>query len=285
MSSTSEPRIVLMVSTYAKVARFVPLVRQTLEEMWPEHPPLRFLTDGGIDGADVIVGREREFVPLMAEGLARIREEFPAATHVFHMLEDHCPLRCCDHVRVEATMSAALEHTLAAVAFVTYDWPWDLSHGELQRTGAIYGLSKFDVESFSGESIAAVPRTFFRYFQLQPTIWKIDYLIDVLTSAKAQEVTDPWNFEAISYAHAGQHYVSRYRWPTVHNGFMAQGRVNDKAIAFADRQVAGPLRHALIREAVGVDSEGLYKLQLTQARARRLIGRVRRRLTMAIGDA
>lgn len=235
----------MLISTYAKVARFVPLVREALAEFWPQHPPLRFLTDGGAEGPDVIRGREHAFVPLMAEGVAAIRAEFPEATHIFHMLEDHCPLRPCDEERISAGFGAALAHALPSTAFVTYPWFWYFANEMIE---------------FGTDRLILMPKEYYRYFQLQPTLWRIDYLETILAASMRQEVTDPWAFEALRLPEAEQHYVSTYAWPTVHHGFLAQGRIHSRAIDFADRNSASRLRQALMREVVGLDSEFLYRL-------------------------
>lgn len=273
LEQTSDARVVLMVSTYAKVARFVPLIRETLAETWPGHPSLRFLTDGGIEGDDVIVGRQREFVPLMVEGLARIRAEFPAASHVFHMLEDHCPLRRCDEARIKAGMRAGVDHDLAAVAFLTYAWPWNFGS---------------ELKEFGKESFLVLPLAYFRYFQVQPTLWRIDYLEKILAASMRLGITDPWNFEALPIPdrpHGGeilpeaeQHYISLYRWPTVHHGFLTQGKIHDQAIDFADRTVVRSLRAALIKDAAGRNSEVAYRSYRAAKWMRRLPARVHNKL-------
>ena len=80
--------------------------------------------------------------------------------------------------------------------------------------------------------MARVPLNFFRYFQLQPSFWDLDYLIEICREALEKQCFDPWSFESFSYAKPRQHYVSRYEWPSVHHGFLAQGKVNPEAIDF-----------------------------------------------------
>lgn len=245
----SDAEIVLLVSTHAKAAHFVPAIRAALTETWPGHPALRFVTDGGTAGNDVIQATTGTYVPLMAEALADIRKQFPKATHVFHMLEDHCPLRRCDVGCVEAVARLCTSSQLAAVCFVTYEWPWTAQESELVDYGKLYGLPRVDTVDMAGIRLGTIPKSFYRYFQVQPTIWRIDYLEQVLRNAIAADVVDPWAFEGFRWNGAEQHYVAQYEWPTVHHGFLVKGNANLAAIEFADRVAAKDLLQVLCDEA------------------------------------
>jgi hypothetical protein len=234
--------------------------------LWPAHPPLRFLTDGGSDGPDVLIENETEFVPLLARGLGRLRSELPGLTHVFHMLDDHCPLQPCDGGQIESVVAQATKHELPAVSFVTYDWPWASADAREHPDGMVRTWRKIEVATFGGERLAVVPRNFFRYFQLQPTLWRLDYLERTCAEALRLGITDPWRFEAMQLNGAEQHYVSAYHWPTVHHGFLAQGKVNTAAIDFAMGSKGVGIRRRLIGEMIGVEREYLYRLYHTAAR-------------------
>src|SRR5262249_55746840 len=155
----------------------------TVAALWPGHPPLRFLADGGSPASDLLIEDEPEFVPLLARGLARLRSEFPALTHVFHMLEDHCPLRPCDGAQIARVMAEASRRNLAAVSFVTYEWPWTTTDMTDYADGLVRAWRKIDVLTLGSERLAVVPRRYFRYFQLQPTLWRLDYLERICAEA------------------------------------------------------------------------------------------------------
>ena len=238
----------------------MPFVRRALARNWPAHPLVRFLSDGGIDpGADVYIEAEPRFVPLLARGLARLRGEMPGVTHVFHMLEDHCPLRPCDASRLLAIFGICGRHDLAAMAFPTYPWPWSETEDRAYADGLIRTWRKIDLVDFDGETFARVPKDFFRYFQVQPTLWSIDYLAEACSRAMAAGATDPWKFEALRMEGARQHYVSKLQWPTVHHGFLVQGTVNACAIEYAEGGSHDGLRRELIKEYTGVGGEWLYQ--------------------------
>jgi hypothetical protein len=241
--------IVLLVSTHKRAAHFVPAIRTALARSWPNHPCLRFVTDGGAADDDVLQASTGIYVPLMLEALSAIRTQFPKATHVLHMLEDHCPLRLCDVARIEQTAKLCLSSALASVSFITYEWPWSAREFELVEYGNLYGLPRIDTVMMDGVRLGLIPMTFYRYFQVQPTVWRIDYLAKALTSASAEGIMDPWAFEQFKWDSVEQHYVSEYPWPTVHHGFLVKGSVNVSAFKFADRSTAKDLLRLMRADA------------------------------------
>jgi len=258
---------VALVSTHSKAGRYLPLVRTALDTFLADRPTVRFLTDGGVEPAmDVYVESEASFVPLLARGLARVRDEFPGATHVFHLLEDHCPLQACDSNRISAVAAIAVEHDLAAVSFPTYPWPWKHTDATEYPDGLTRTWRRIDCRKIAGETLAAVPRDFFRYFQVQPTVWRINYLEHCCAAAIATGAFDPWQFEALRLSSAEQHYVSKYNWPTVHHGFLVQGKVNPAAINFSDRSGGAAIRRELLKEITGTSSETIFRFQRAASR-------------------
>jgi hypothetical protein len=258
--------IACLVTSHRGNARFLPTIREAIAALWPGHPPLRFLTDGGSDGPDVFIENETEFVPLLVRGLARLRSAFPRLTHVFLMLEDHCPLRPCDAGQIERVVAQATKHELPAVSFVTYEWPWASTDATEHPDGMVRTWRKIEVATFGGARFAVVPRNFFRYFQVQPTLWRLDYIERICAEALRLGITDPWRFEAMQINGGEQHYVSAYRWPTVHHGFLAQGKINTAAIDFATGSKGVAIRRRLIGEMIGVEREYLYHLYRAAAR-------------------
>ena len=253
---------VILCTTHSKAARYLPLVRSAIDAFWAGRPPVRFLTDGSVElAADVYIESASHFVPLLARGLARLRGEFPNATRVFHMLEDHCPLRACDADRISAVVSIAIDQDLAAVSFPTYHWPWNETDTTEYPDGLVRTWRRIETREISGESLAVVPRDFFRYFQVQPTVWRISYFEQACAAAIAAGVLDPWQFEALRLSNSEQHYVSAYNWPTVHHGFLVQGRINPVAIDFIDKRTGRTFRRELIRDLMGTRSEILDSIQ------------------------
>ena len=267
--------IVILVTTHAKAARYLPAVREALDAFWPDRPPVRYLTDGGVEpAADIYIEDEREFVPLLAKGVARIKAEFPAATHVFHMLEDHCPLRTCDNSQFNAALREATARNFVNVAFPTYDWPWDYCDPIDRPFGEREVWKSIEIIEAAETKFGVVPLDYFRYFQIQPTIWQIDYLIGLLAAAADRGIADPWKFECMQLPKPRQHYVSSYRWPTVHHGFLAQGKINAAAIKFVDTKAGRSIRRNLIKQAIGLKSETLFDLNIMRLRVAARLARM-----------
>ncbi len=72
---------------------------------------------------------------------------------------------------------------------------------------------------------------------------------------------------------AEPHYISQYDWPTVHHGFLAQGKLNPAAIAYLDRKGAAGPHRVLVREAIGIESPLLFDAIQAVMRAKGLIRR------------
>jgi hypothetical protein len=251
--------IAFLVTSHSRTEKYLPLVRSLLATFWPEHPQCLFLTDGTTQAADDVLNITNvTWTELFVEGLARIKRERPLTKYVFHMLEDHCPLRRCDAERLERTFAISARYDLAAVAYPTYSWPWDVTDPTQHFDGLVRTWHRKDIVEFDGELLAVVPSDFFRYFQVQPTLWRLDYLQAACAKALAMRITDAWGFEAMRWPHAEQHYVSRYSWPTVHHGFLAQGRVNALAVTYLDRKRAPGPHRTLVRDAIRIESPALF---------------------------
>ena len=275
--------IALIVTAHKRTEKYIPLVRTLLDTFWPEHPSRSFLTDGVSQPAnDVCSFPGLTWAELLSAGLARLKKEQPRIRYVFHMLEDHCPLRRCDGERLDHVFAIANRHELDAVAFPTYSWPWNQIESTKYPDGLVRTWRRKEILELDGETLAVVPRDFFRYFQVQPTLWRFDYLEAACAHASAHGIADAWTFEAMRWPQAGRHYVSSYNWPTVHHGFLAQGRLNPAAILYLDRERAAISHRVLVREAIGVESpilfDSIQMLLRTQRRIRRGLAVVKGRV-------
>lgn len=260
-----------------------------LQEAWPSMPPLHVVLPAGAAPAPgpgrTLVCSSSGWVRMLAEALDHLRAGNADLGRVFILIDDHCPLSRCDGARLEAIFRIAEAQGLPCVAFVTYDWPWERTEPDSRdERGRTMTWASRDVRTWEGEAFAAVPRDFFRYNQCQPSVWDAAYLRRLCGEALAQGVDDPWSFENELFDGQEAHFVSACRWPTVHHGFLASGRVNPEALGF--RGSAGPALRAL-RAAIRarfVRERGLGALLGTWGSrplraARRLAGRALRRLS------
>jgi len=249
----------LVVTTFGKNEGYAGAIADLLDAFWPGHPDIVWVTDRGeIERGRVLVQPSPHWVTVLRAGLKRLREESPELQKVFVLLDDHCPLRPVDVARVEQVFRAASEHDLAAVCFPTYPWPWDHTSDVPYADGKIRTWPKIQVVHKSGQRLAVVPEKFFRYFQVQPAFWDLDYLVAVCEEAEAKESLDAWTFEGFDYSAKRPHYVSAYDWPSVHHGFLAHGRANPEAIEALKMPEGRTLRDRLLRSSQRVPSMRLF---------------------------
>ena len=275
---------VFALTTFRRTEKYLPLLELALDRCWPSHPGILVLSDVEASAcrAKTLSFPDASWTEIFFRGLSEIRLHDSGLTHVFHMLDDHCPLRACDSSTLETYFRIAAERDLATIAFPTYHWPWSEVENRVYPDGLVRTWRKIDIESEHGRRLAVVPRDFFRYFQVQPAIWKLDYLLAACRQALAAGNPDAWSFEALRWPDAAQHYVADYRWPTVHHGFLASGKVNPEAIGFIDGTLAPELRTQLLRDSIGIASPALHRvLWASEKFGSRVLGRLKNTLVHA----
>src|ERR1700730_12174332 len=95
--------VVLLVTTFSRAEKYIPIIEKLLNELWVDHPSCYFLTDGDEQQAkSVLAVRDGDWVEMFLEGLLFLKKRHPDAKYIFHMLEDHCPLRTCDSVKIRS---------------------------------------------------------------------------------------------------------------------------------------------------------------------------------------
>ena len=254
--------VAILVSTFSRMKKYVPAIEMTIERCWPLHPAVYFISDCELPGAKQrrVLLRDSCWTEVLLHGVLAVREQHPGLDYVFLMLDDHCPLRACDTGVISAHLEIARSHNLAVISFPIYEWPWERTEYVDYPDGLVRTWRRIDVEVVSGRRLAVVPRDFFRYFQVQPAFWKIEYLIQACRTALAGGITDPWAFEAMQLEKASQHYLADYNWPSVHHGFMAAGRINPAAIYYMSRKAAPELHAQLMLDVIGINNAAIYRL-------------------------
>jgi hypothetical protein len=247
--------------TYGGVAKYYNEARPLLDAFWPGHPPAIVFSDSNdLKKSDVIVKSGANWLDILLNGLLSVRETRPEIAYVFLLLDDHYPLRGCDRSMIAANFDAVVKNRVGCLSFVTFQWPWTHTEQIDYPDGMIRTWRNIDLTWLNGCEMARVPLKFFRYYQLQPSFWDLDYLIEVCREASAKQCFDPWSFESLNYSKPRQHYVSRYAWPTVHHGFLAQGKVNPEAIDFIQMPQGRQFRSLLLRESIGFDSMTAFRI-------------------------
>jgi hypothetical protein len=260
-SSCMNSSYIIVTPTYHRVAKYCNLILHLLDAFWPNHPSVIFLSDhDGLSVDNIFVKPTSNWLDIFYNGLVAIKSSNPEITHVFLLLDDHYPLRHCDEDLISAIYAATVNNELACVSYVTYAWPWSITEKIDYPDGMIRTWRKIDIAGFDNCEMARVPAKFFRYFQLQPSFWQLDYLIDICREAYEKQCFDPWRFESFAYSKPRQHYISRYKWPSVHHGFLSQGKINPEAIDFIQMPEGRGVRRLLLKEAIGLDSIVAFRL-------------------------
>ncbi len=198
---TSRPECLIVTPTYRAVAKYCNRVLPLLEAFWTDHPPVIFLSDNdNLDSKHIFVKRANSWLEILFHGLLSIKASNPDITHIFLLLDDHYPLRACDEELIAINFDVALRNDLACVSFVTYVWPWTTTECVDYPDGMIRTWRRIDTRRFHDCEMATVPNNFFRYFQLQPSLWQFDYLIDICREAYEAQCSDPWSFESFTYS-------------------------------------------------------------------------------------
>lgn len=250
--SHQDARVVALMLFGPRLAPLHARITALTQAFWPDAPRLYCALPAALaPAADdaVIRCRQDGWVALLREALLVIRERHPECTHVFSLIEDHCPLRPVDGGRLRRHVEAALAGDFACTSFVTYDWPWQTTApDDRDEQGRVRTWAVRDVFSRGDATFARVPPDFFRYNQCQPGLWQLDYYLALCDEALASGQDSAWAFEEASFRLQQPHVVADYPWPSVHHGFMAQGRVNPEAIRTLPRRpvAAADLRAVLV---------------------------------------
>jgi hypothetical protein len=253
---------VVLVSTFGRMKKYAAPIEDAIHCCWPQHPSICFIGDCELLGVNKqFCFFDACWTEILLWSLLRMRKERSGIKYVFHMLDDHCPLRPCDTEAISAYLEIANGHDLPVISFPTYEWPWDQTEHTAYPDHLVRTWRKVEVDIMDGRRLAIVPRDFFRYFQVQPAWWNSEYLVEACEIALDKGIRDPWAFEAMRWERASQHYVAGYNWPNVHHGFMAAGKINHAAISYMSRSAAAKLHTQLIQDAVGINSLALYRMQ------------------------
>jgi len=252
----------VLVSTFSRMKKYAPAIEAAMDCCWPHHPSIYFIGDCKIvEVKNQLCFFNACWTEILLRGLLALTKKHAGITHVFHMLDDHCPLRPCNTEAISAYLEIARSRDLAVVSFPTYEWPWTQTEQTDYPDGLIRMWRKVEVDIVDGRRLAIVPRDFFRYFQVQPAWWNINYLVEACRTALDKGIRDPWAFEAMRWTEASPHYLAEYNWPSVHHGFMAAGKVNHSAISYISGTAAAKLKAQLIRDTIGINIMAVYRTQ------------------------
>lgn len=201
----------IITPTYFYRDKFSAPLLELLDHVWPGHPEVWFITDGGgIRHKNVLQVISRDWVRRLHDGLKRFKQYHPQDRFIYLIIEDNYPLWDLDLEQVRDVEETAITNDYNCVVFP----PYEFTLGTKIPTKKGFLLE--------------VPKTFITYNQIQPSIWKLDHLIQTCELALEKGISDCWNFEFLV---TSGHYVSSYWWPNVKDGlFQHGGFVNREAV-------------------------------------------------------
>ena len=228
---------------------YCPILARQLDRFWPGHPPLYYALPAGRSAPyeRVIPTDADTWTGVLRDGLRHLRELL-GATRAFILLEDHVPLRPCDPALLAEYLDIAESEDLPCLFFPKWEWPWDNTRYRLDPDNRVIGWRKIDYVTVRGRRLARMPADFFRYNMCQPSVWKIDYHLELLQEAIHRGITDPWRFEAFVMPSQPQHYVADYRWPSRMSGYRREGKIYWRALYTIKLPEGQELLDELLRE-------------------------------------
>jgi hypothetical protein len=215
----TDPTKLIICPTHRRYERYCDHLISMLDRLWPGHPEVWLITDGGgvKHPNKVVVENEPGWVGILHAGIRRIFSQQGQPEHVFLVLEDLLPIHECDFERFSRVLGIAGKESLNCVVFPCFPLP--------ERMGKSV--------QFGGEVMYEADGGVMPYSQLQAAVWKTTHLLETCEWAMAHRQHEPWDFEQIRIS--GGHYISELRWPTVYHGLFHNKLVN--RLAFSSIQL------------------------------------------------
>jgi hypothetical protein len=160
--------------------------------------------------SDLFYNDENTFTKNLEIELKNIRTKY-SPKNVLLLLEDLLPLNSVSEFELLPHLDIINSSNIKYLSFRTYEF------GDLKYNYKIKNQNYF-----------VFTDNFEFYCQLQPTIWNLDYLINILEDLNSKNLTDPWSFEF--YRTKETHIMSEMKWPNILGGFFEHGFVNKKAL-------------------------------------------------------
>jgi hypothetical protein len=235
----------IITPTCRKYERFCAAGATLLDQYWPGHPPQWIINDGDWK-TPTTVTTQGNWVRMLAEGLADIRQRAGQPEFVLLVLEDLLPLGAVDVEAIQNALALAQKHGLNQIVFPTYQVRWQ---GVGEGRFAVFKGHRFTEapEVFDGVTLHRMNPRLRWYSQTQPAIWRLSHLIELVDQALAQGHECAWGFEFCR--NEAVHYLSEYRWPTVWNGWFAEGKINPWVMPLVLKTGDTELRHLLVERA------------------------------------
>lgn len=205
----------LFLMTYAKNEKYIAPARQNIDMFWPNHPAMYVVTDGALQGDDVICHPGLDFAHLLRAALDDLAARQPEAGHVYLLLEDLAPLGPVDEPYLRAVETAVrgkggkFFNVLCHGSGKQRALP--LAEEILGADAARLGLRRIKDDATAYNCLVAC-------------YWEIGHLRAVLDHKIATGQTSPWQFEHPDADQTEPHFMAEDCWPTFRSGFLKLGR-------------------------------------------------------------
>jgi len=226
--------MIILSPTYSKNEKYCDILISLLDNYWPNHPKLYFVTDSGdnIKYENKIITENTKWVEMLYESLITLKQIESSCDYIFLILEDLFPIWDMDYNDLNKYLEISKKSNLNYVSFLTFDADW----------------GKDNYRQFFGKDFYFIHNNFNYHSQLQPALWKYDHLIKTLEYALENKINDPWKFEFIKFS--DDHYVADFRWPNILNGLLVGNLINYEALEKIQLPEGRKLKNSLIIDSI-----------------------------------
>jgi hypothetical protein len=201
---------VLVLYTFKKRHKYLPFIDRIVSKNLNFIHKVLVTNEKVKFSSDLFYNSEDAFTKNLEIELKNIRAKY-SPQNVLLLLEDLLPLKNLSESELNPHVELMNSSDIKYLSFRTYE----------------FGDLKYDYK-IKNHNYFVFTENFKFYCQLQPTIWNLDYLIDVLEDLNSKNLTDPWSFEF--YRTNETHLMSEMKWPNILGGFFEYGFVNKKAL-------------------------------------------------------
>lgn len=225
--------MMILMCTYSHNEPYVDLCVDILGQFWPGHPELVVCSDrGNFVYANKVVTPGATWTGVLAGGLRGLQDSGRVGERdqVLLLLEDHVPSG--------PVPTSVIERLLPFLDARRAGYVNLSGHGASAPAGKVEGcdIHVLDMYHFSS---------------LHPAIWTVAHLARTLDYARENGLESPWQFECIRLPGSEHLTTQGVLWPSVHGGFLWQGRVNVPALRSMKQGAQKALRTMLLRKLAG----------------------------------
>lgn len=226
-------KIPILIPTYHRMEELLASSIELLEYTWPDHGEIYIISDDKRKNAslDVLTNNIFRFpyyyswVKLLHEGVLLFQKNNPSTEYVYLILDDLLPLTKIDQQKINNIELAFQLQKWKYLYFPHYDNEYNYS---LNINSELFSKTEKDYKYFS---------------QIGAGLINVAHLIELCQLATKLGISSPWQFEFLKPN--SEHIITRYRWPSVRDGYSKSKFVNPNAIKVLNYPQAKSFRKKL----------------------------------------